>query len=125
MTKAAENLLAKQIANRKIPEPVREYRVWDQRRWRFDFAWPNYKIAVEVHGGLFISGRHSRGMGQQGDFDKMNVAQLLGWNVFQFSTGDVKKGVAVECLENLFEFHSVKNNMIPPAVPDIYHRPRK
>src|SRR5687768_16750315 len=28
------------------------------RRWRFDFAWPELKVAVECDGGTFTGGRH-------------------------------------------------------------------
>ena len=37
--------------------PEREFR-FCERRWRFDFAWPSHKVAVEIDGGIFIHGRH-------------------------------------------------------------------
>lgn len=38
-------------AGRYEPEFVREHRFHPTRRWRFDFAWPDEKVALEVEGG--------------------------------------------------------------------------
>ena len=32
----------------RIHEPKHEFRFCDDRKWRFDFAWPGVKIAIEV-----------------------------------------------------------------------------
>jgi len=64
--------------------PVREYRFHPDRRWRFDFAWPDSLIAVEVDGNAW----HTRGGGRHGtdkDREKINAAAALGWRVFHFS----------------------------------------
>ena len=44
-----------------LPAPVPEFRFHPERKWRFDFAWPEHKIAVEQEGGVWIQGRHTRG----------------------------------------------------------------
>lgn len=41
----------------------REYVFHPKRKWRFDFAWPHIKLAVEVEGGVHAGGRHNRGSG--------------------------------------------------------------
>lgn len=64
-------------------ECVREYRFYKPRRWRFDYALPLYKIAVEVEGGVWTGGRHVRPQGFLGDIQKYNTAALLGWRVFR------------------------------------------
>lgn len=67
-----------------------EYPFHPTRRFRFDYAFPRVKIAVEVDGGLFNSyqgkhaGRHSGGMGQKIDMDKGNLACADDWLVFHF-----------------------------------------
>ena len=63
-----------------------EYRFHPTRRWRFDFAIPNEKIAVEIDGGAFTGGRHTRGVGFVRDQDKLNTATSMGWRVFRYST---------------------------------------
>ena len=61
------------------------------RKWRFDFCWPDYKLAVELHGGNFVHGGHNRGMHQTSDYDKGNEAVKLGWRVLTFGTIAMKK----------------------------------
>lgn len=76
------------------PDPVSEYRFHPIRKWRFDWAWPAKKIAIEIQGGVFIQGRHSRGAGMLKDFEKSNMANKLGWHVYYFTPGQLKKGIA-------------------------------
>jgi very-short-patch-repair endonuclease len=69
-----------------LPEPATEYRFDARRRWRFDCAWPDYLLAVELHGGTYTNGRHTRGAGMAADCEKMNAATLKGWRVLTFTT---------------------------------------
>jgi very-short-patch-repair endonuclease len=85
-----------------LPEPVKEHRFHSQRKWRFDFAWPDYKIAVEVEGGTWKGGRHTRGAGFAKDCEKYNSAQLLGWRVYRFTSDMIDSGKAFETLEKIF-----------------------
>jgi very-short-patch-repair endonuclease len=71
---------------------ARELTFSAERRWRFDYAIERLKIAIEIEGGLFTGGRHTRGLGFQDDCDKYNAAAALGWRVFRFSVEDVLKG---------------------------------
>lgn len=61
------------------------------RKWRIDYAWPEHKIAVEIHGGVHNGGRHTRGTGFVEDRIKMNEAQLLGWIVIEASPDHMKQ----------------------------------
>ena len=63
--------------------PMREYCFAKPRRWRFDYAWPDYKIALEVEGGAWTHGRHTRGSGFVNDMEKYNTAILAGWIVLR------------------------------------------
>lgn len=82
-----------------LPEPEREYQFSDKRRWRFDFAWPENKLAVEIEGGIFTGGRHVRGRGYDGDCQKYNEAQLLGWVVLRFTSLMINDGRALTQLQ--------------------------
>lgn len=75
-------------------ECVREYRFHPTRRFRFDYALPEYKIAIEIEGGVWIKGRHTRGAGYQRDLIKYNLATTLGWRVLRY-TPDTPIGVIV------------------------------
>jgi very-short-patch-repair endonuclease len=76
----------------------REYRFEPTRRWRFDFSIPKVKLAVEISGGIWSSGRHVRGKGYQADLTKTNTAVSMGWTVLNFSTEDVLTGIARDFL---------------------------
>ena len=65
----------------ELPRPVAEYYFARPRRWRFDFAWPDQRVALEIQGGLFIRGRHSRGAALLKEHEKLNEAAALGWRV--------------------------------------------
>ena len=41
-------------------EVVKEYLFHPTRKWRFDYAIPDHKIALEVEGGVWTGGRHTR-----------------------------------------------------------------
>lgn len=59
------------------------------RKWRFDYACPELKIAIEVDGGIFTGGRHSGGVGQLKDMEKMNHAASAQWLVFHTTPEDM------------------------------------
>ena len=84
------------LAERHIDTPTREYRFHPVRKWRFDFAWPESKVAVEVDGNAWHvkgGGRHS----QDSDREKINAAMSLGWRVFHYSPAMLDENPA-ECI---------------------------
>jgi very-short-patch-repair endonuclease len=93
-----EETLMLHLRAHKLPEPVREHRFDPGRRWRFDFAWPDRMLAVEVEGAVWKGGRHTRGSGYVKDMEKYNRASILGWRVLRFSTEQVQRGEAIAAL---------------------------
>lgn len=84
-----ERAFALQLRTSNLPPPEREYRFAPPRRFRFDFAWPSLMIAVEIEGGTWTRGGHTRGSGYASDCDKYNLAASLGWRVLRFTTNDI------------------------------------
>jgi very-short-patch-repair endonuclease len=74
------------------------------RRWRFDFAHQASKVAIEIEGGTWSGGRHTRGAGFESDCDKYNVAALLGWTVFRLTPGMIN----IKRLEGIARFIQVR-----------------
>jgi very-short-patch-repair endonuclease len=94
-------LQAWRILASDLPIPVSEYRFAAKssykRNWEFDWAWPEFRVAVEVDGGNSIVKRSKTGRmvavgyhTQDGDYRKINAAQDLGWKVFRIKTSMLK-----------------------------------
>ena len=79
-------------------ECVKEHRFHPKRKWRFDYAIPEYKIALEVEGGVWTGGRHIRAQGFLGDMEKYNTATLMGWRVFRTTPDDLYKMATINLL---------------------------
>jgi len=78
------------------PAPKLEHRFHPRRRWRFDAAFVKQRVALEIDGGLWTAGRHSRGSGRMADMEKLSEAAILGWRVVYASPAEIKSGVAAD-----------------------------
>jgi very-short-patch-repair endonuclease len=102
-SKAMHDQFAADCRARQMPTPRRELQFaleMLERRWKFDFAWPEYMVAVEVEGLVYrtcydaprpgaqrvltVYGRHASPQGIKDDMEKYNAAALLGWYVLRF-----------------------------------------
>lgn len=81
-------------------EVVREYRFHPTRRWRFDYAIPAERIALEVEGGVWTGGRHTSPKGFLNDIEKYNTAVVLGWRVVR-TTPDKLMSDGIELIRQL------------------------
>lgn len=88
----AERLFAMQLRAERITGWVEEFRFSPPRRWRFDFAWPKLRFAIEIEGGGWVGGRHTRGAGFERDLEKYAAAWRLGWSVLRVSPKMVRSG---------------------------------
>lgn len=81
-------------------EMVPEYRFHDRRRWRFDYAFPGLRVALEKEGGVFMGsmGRHTSGKGFTDDCEKYSVAASMGWLVIRATTTQIRKQLFVPWL---------------------------
>lgn len=91
-----ERALAFHIRAAGLPSPTQQHRFHPTRAWRFDFAWPDRMLAVEMDGGLWMNGGHSRGSGQLGDMEKQAEAVLLGWRLIRVTDRHLRTGQAIE-----------------------------
>ena len=113
--------LALQIRAMKLPEPEPEYRFAAMatggtgkgtrnrlkeaglKNWRFDLAWPDLMLAVEIEGGAWIRGRHNRGTGFLEDLKKYGAAQRLGWTIYRTAGELITSGEALKTIEQLIQ----------------------
>ena len=96
-------LLEYQCLAEKLPVPVTEFRFDSARRFRCDFAWPDYRVALEQEGGVWVRGRHTRGTGYLRDLTKYNLAASSGWLVIRATPQQVQDGSAFTWVKRAIE----------------------
>ena len=89
-----EELLAWQLRAEGLTF-AREYRFHESRLWRLDFWFGDAKLAVEVQGGGFVQGRHSRGQGVENDCEKFSHLAMAGARLIPVTPGQIKRGEAL------------------------------
>lgn len=93
-----ERTLETQLRQTGATAWVRELRFDEARMWRFDFAWTEQLVAVEIEGGTWSAGRHSRGSGFEADCIKYAEAAIRGWLVIRVTTEMVDDGRAISLI---------------------------
>lgn len=81
-------------------ECVKEFKFHPTRKWRFDYAVPEYKIALEVEGGVWTRGRHTRPQGFLGDIEKYNTATIMGWKVLRTTPDELYSNKTVNLIKS-------------------------
>jgi very-short-patch-repair endonuclease len=76
-----------------------EYQFYKNRRWRADIAIMDCRVLIECDGGMW-SGGHKRGAALEDDYEKQNIAQMLGWRILRFTNRQVENGEAKEFMKN-------------------------
>lgn len=97
-----EALLENHLNALKIPF-TKEFRFHPERRWLADFRIDDMPILVEVEGGVFSNGRHTRGEGYTKDCEKYSAAAVNGWFVIRGTTAQIKEGLVIQWIEKLIE----------------------
>jgi len=93
---------SKEYSTLGLGEWKEEHTFLKGRRFRFDFAWPQHMIAVEIEGGTWTQGRHVTGTGFAKDCEKYNLATLSGWRVYRFTTQMVEDRSAIKFMHTVF-----------------------
>lgn len=81
-----------------------------KRKFRFDYAIPEFRIAIEIDGGTFIEGggRHNRAQGFIKDMEKMNLAAAQGWRVMHFTPQQQYSMLTVQSIKDALQWTSVE-----------------
>lgn len=100
-----EGILLELHAQGGVPVPVQEYRfATNGRQWRFDYAWPAFRVALEREGGTWgwpiqgidgqtyrVVGWHGQGDGMTENAIKYNHAAVHGWRVIRATVDMIRK----------------------------------
>lgn len=81
------------------PELTKEYRFHSIRKWRLDYYHAQTKTGIELEGGLYSAGRHTRAKGYQADIEKYNAAAMLGITILRLGTGQVDHQHVTEIID--------------------------
>ena len=87
--RARRKRFCQMLQERDLPCPTAEYEFHDERKWRIDYCWPDKKVALEVEGGIWIQGRHTRGQGYKNDIEKYNEVSLHGFTLIRVVPDDL------------------------------------
>lgn len=106
--------IGEQLLEAQLPVPHEEYSFAAHvgRGWRFDYAWPEFKVAYEREGATWgkqvtdtegnthrvVGGRHTSGAGVDKDAEKYNRAATLGWIVIRGTASTERSGQAIRDL---------------------------
>lgn len=85
-----------------VPIPATEYMFAKEamgREWRFDYAWIEERLALEVDGGLFVHGGHNRGGFILKTHEKQNAAAELGWRILHCVPKTLRTTATIELLQ--------------------------
>jgi very-short-patch-repair endonuclease len=63
----------------------REMKLIEKRRFRVDFLEPKSKVCIEINGGNWVGGRHSRPAGLENEYEKNLLLATLGYQVICLS----------------------------------------
>ena len=74
-----------------------------KRLWKFDYAIPEKLVAVEIEGGAYVQGRHTRGPGYVKDMEKYNTAIELGWVVLRYVPDQKFNEKTIQQIKNTLE----------------------
>jgi very-short-patch-repair endonuclease len=70
---------------------VKEYKFLQNRKFRFDFAIIEKKIAIEYEGIISNKARHTSITGYSKDCEKYNLAALNGWRVLRYTALNINQ----------------------------------
>ena len=87
-------------------EAIREYKFCDTRKFRADICiiTDGKRLIVECNGGTWMAkSGHSSSVGIHRDYEKANLAQLLGYVYLQYTRKEIEDGSALSEIEQYLE----------------------
>ena len=91
-------------------ECVKEYRFDAKRKWRIDYAIPKHKIAIEVEGGVWTNGRHTRASGFLRDIEKYNAMAVSGWILIRVTPEGKLKKSTIDIIQQAINYRDDSSN---------------
>ena len=104
--KITHNIFIALLKQQGLPDPEAEHKFLDNRRFKFDYAYPEVKLAIEVEGGVWIKGRHNRASGYIKDMEKYNLANENLWHILRYTPQQLVLSETLRQIKHLYEIKS-------------------
>jgi hypothetical protein len=101
--KQQQQLFIDHLARNGLPAPVVEYRFAPPRKFRADYAWPEYGILLEQEGGVYTGQAHGSVTGILRDMEKYNLAAVRGWRVIRVLPSAMLSNETITLLQQIFQ----------------------
>lgn len=105
-----------------LPKPITQYEFHPEIRWRFDFCWPDKKLAVEVQG---YGQGHTSYLSMLKDYRKHNYAVSKGWTMLYFMSEHLSPSSlhhTIRLLEEMLDVGTTRQRKSHPINPVIERR---
>lgn len=93
-----ELILLNRLEHAGLPLGEPQFHFVPGRQHRFDRAWPEQRVAVEVQGGVWSDDGHGRKSMVARDCWRFALAAALGWRVLPVTKEMIESGQAVELI---------------------------
>jgi len=93
---------------RKIPTPTPEFRFHPVRKFRWDWAWPEVRLALEVEGGVWSGGAHGRGTGIVRDMEKSTLAAEEGWRIIRVTPSNLATEATMDSIHRALQWRTTE-----------------
>lgn len=107
MDSELEAILANRLAIAGLPLGVPQYRFVPGRQFRWDRAYPERMVAIEVQGGTWSQNGHARPSMIQRDCLKLSMGAALGWRVLPLTREMIESGQAVDLIRQALGIEEV------------------
>jgi hypothetical protein len=108
MTPIQDRIFLAALAQAGIPAPVAEFKFHPVRKWRMDFCWLDRKLALEIQGGIFSNGRHSRGAAMLKEWEKLNTAAGMGYRLLYCQPSDCIKAATIDAIKTALNYSTTE-----------------
>lgn len=84
-----------------LPQPVAEFQFHPDRKWRIDYYFQHdtRRVALEVEGGVYTGGRHTRSAGFLGDIEKYNALSVAGIFLVRVTPGELLRAATFNTIK--------------------------
>jgi very-short-patch-repair endonuclease len=97
------------LRQNNLPIPVPEYKFHPTRRWRFDYCYPDLRIAIEIEGGVYTKGAHGSITGILRDVEKYTEAAILGYRILRILPADLIKQDTILKIKRALDYKTTNN----------------